>query len=91
MQRLSFKTNYQLNTSTYVCECLQESNVELLFEKEPKRNINCKNYLKCLDDAAKVNASELPCEKCFLNQDNTYKMDDTDFFGLIHLYCQLIT
>ena len=65
---------------------MQEYDIEIYCEVQPKRNINCMHYDKCLSDAARINAPELKCEKCSSYQDNTYQMNESDFYGLMKLY-----
>ena len=62
-----------------------------LKEDQIVRNINCKFYIECLDTAAKANDRELECEKCMFRSDNTYKMNNADFSGLLRLYFTILS
>ena len=86
MQRFLTKTDFFGRTEAYVGDWLSECDVELLSVEEPKRNINCRYYSECLDAAAKKNNKELPCKKCMFYNDNSYKMNISDLFGLLRLF-----
>ena len=82
------KTDFLLNT---VGDGPHECDFELICQKPPKRNIDCRYYTNCLDAAARVNAPELSCEKCSLCYDNTYKMDEEDFTNLLKFYLAIFS
>jgi len=64
---------------------------ERLREDQIVRNINCKFYLECLDTAAKANDRELECDNCMFRSDNTYKMNNADYSGLLKLYFTILS
>jgi hypothetical protein len=67
----------------------QKHEHESLSVEDNGRNINCKNYLACLETAALANARDLGCENCQLRNDKSYKMTIQDFMGLIRLYYEI--
>ena len=70
---------------------LSAKKTERLREDQIVRNINCKFYLECLDTAAKANDRELECDKCMFRSDNTYKMNNADYSGLLKLYFAILS
>ena len=72
-------------------ESLRAEKIEQASEDQIKRNINCRHYINCLDKAAKANDRELECEKCMFRHDNSYKMDNADYSGLLKLYHRILS
>jgi hypothetical protein len=73
-------------TTTLWQESKRKDEAYSLPEEENLRNVNCRHYEACLNTAALANVRDLGCEDCLFKTDNTYKMTEGDFDGLLRLY-----
>jgi len=86
---ISAKTDYRWPLFDQPVHPPQHARGESLNDENRLRNLNCRDYLTCLEAAAKSNLQELECSKCHLKNDNSYEMDETDYSGLMRLYQRL--
>jgi hypothetical protein len=60
-------------------------------KEERKRNIDCRYYLECLDDAARKNVMNLGCKNCYYKDDASYTINETDYHRLLKLFYTIKT